>query len=43
MTRGDLRQHRKPDLRLTLVPVAGTEQIGDFLLHVEGGTVRFRC
>ncbi|MEV6311113.1 hypothetical protein AB0M10_21235 [Streptomyces sp. NPDC051840] len=29
-------------LGLSLVPVAGAEAIGDFLIHVEGRTARFR-
>lgn len=30
-------------LRLVLVSVVDSEQIDDFLIHVEGDTARFRC
>ncbi|MEU4681808.1 hypothetical protein [Streptomyces xinghaiensis] len=29
-------------LRLTLLPVSGSDQIDDFLIHVEGDAARFR-
>ncbi|MFE7612108.1 hypothetical protein [Streptomyces celluloflavus] len=30
-------------LRLILVSVTGSEQIDEFLIHVEGNTTHFRC